>query len=103
MIALARWLDEEVRLITAPTWRDEPPVRAFDPCTAQDPRCRRTLARLRAAGERMHRLGIPRLIGSRAGFTSAAATDVGALFARVVAIRGSATIIRPDVFRSRRG
>lgn len=87
MSALTRWLDEEVRLITASTWHDErpePPASAYDPCTADDPRCRRTLARLRAAGERMRRLGIPRLTDAhRHPFTNAAGTDVAALFREV--------------------
>lgn len=107
MSALARWISDEVRLITASTWADErpePPARQYAPCTADDPACRRTLARLAAASERMRRMGIPRLTDRpRPPFASSAHTDVGALFRRVVAITGKATIIRPAVFRAKRG
>ena len=105
--ALARWIAEEVRLITASSWADErpePPARSYEPCTADDPACRRTLARLAAAGERMRRMGIPRLTDHPCPpFASSAHVDVAALFRRVIAVTGKATIIRPAVFRAKRG
>lgn len=105
MTPLAAWLADEVRLITASSWADErqPLERAYAPCTSDDPACRRTLARLKAAGERMRRLGIPRLTDQPSPrFTSAAATDIRRLFDPVVAVRGSAAIVYPIVFRHRR-
>jgi len=76
---LAAWVREEVRLLSLDTWENEYDIQ---PCTSQDPRCQKTLERLREVSERMRRMRSRMLDGKP--LTCSASTDVRATIVKAM-------------------